>query len=259
MKILITGGNGYIAKSIYNVLKDKYDITSITRKDFDLTDSFETLKYFSDKYFDVVIHCAVSGGSRLKPDNWDVLDDNLKMYYNLLNCKNKFTKLIHFGSGAELIAQYTPYGLSKHIIRQSILGKDNFYNIRIFGVFDENELDTRFIKGNIKKYINNQPITIHQNKFMDFFYMKDLVSLVEYYILNENLPSEVNCSYNEKYTLSNIANIINSLGNYRVNVDYNTEGMTEDYNFKDTNPLPNIPFIGLENGIKQVYNKLVNK
>ena len=259
MKILITGGNGYIAKSIYNVLKDKYDITSITRKDFDLTDSFETLKYFSDKYFDVVIHCAVSGGSRLKPDNWDVLDDNLKMYYNLLNCKNKFTKLIHFGSGAELIAQNTPYGLSKHIIRQSILEKDNFYNIRIFGVFDENELDTRFIKGNIKKYLNNQSITIHQDKFMDFFYMKDLVSLVEYYILNENLPSEVNCSYSEKYTLSNIANIINSLGNYRVNVDYNTEGMTEDYNFKDTNPLPNIPFIGLENGIKQVYNKLVNK
>ena len=256
MKILITGGNGYIAKSIYNVLKDKYDITSITRKDFDLTDSFETLKYFSDKYFDVVIHCAVSGGSRLKPDNWDVLDDNLKMYYNLLNCKNKFTKLIHFGSGAELIAQNTPYGLSKHIIRQSILGKDNFYNIRIFGVFDENELDTRFIKGNIKKYINNQPITIHQNKFMDFFYMKDLVSLVEYYILNENLPSEVNCSYNEKYTLSNIANIINSLDNYRVNVDYNTEGMAEDYNFKDINPLPNIPFVGLENGIKQVYNNI---
>ena len=256
MKILITGGNGYIAKSIYNVLKDKYDITSITRKDFDLTDSFETLKYFSDKYFDVVIHCAVSGGSRLKPDNWDVLDDNLKMYYNLLNCKNKFTKLIHFGSGAELIAQNTPYGLSKHIIRQSILGKNNFYNIRIFGVFDENELDTRFIKGNIRKYLNNQPITIHQDKFMDFFYMKDLVSLVEYYILNENLPSEVNCSYNEKYTLSNIANIINSLDNYRVNVDYNTEGMAEDYNFKDINPLPNIPFVGLENGIKQVYNNI---
>ena len=256
MRILITGGNGYIAKSLFSNLYSKYKIVSITRQDFDLTDSFETIKYFSDKYFDIIIHCAVSGGSRLKSDDWDVLDDNLKMYYNLLNCKNKFTKLIHFGSGAELIAQNTPYGLSKHIIRQSILGKDNFYNIRIFGVFDENELDTRFIKGNIKKYINNQPITIHQNKFMDFFYMKDLVSLVEYYILNENLPSEVNCSYNEKYTLSNIANIINSLGNYRVNVDYNTEGMAEDYNFKDINPLPNIPFIGFRNGIKQVYNIL---
>ena len=259
MKILITGGNGYIAKSLYNTLKDKYNITCITKQDFDLTNSSDTLEYFSDKHFDIVIHCAVSGGSRLKQETWNDMDSNLKMYYNLLNCKNKFTKLIHFGSGAELIAQNTPYGLSKHIIRQSILEKDNFYNIRIFGVFDENELDTRFIKGNIKKYLNNQSITIHQDKFMDFFYMKDLVSLVEYYILNENLPSEVNCSYNEKYTLSNIANIINSLGNYRVNVDYNTEGMAEDYNFKYPNPLPNIPFIGLENGIKQVYNKLVNK
>lgn len=256
MRILITGGNGYIAKSLFNNLYSKYKIVSITRQDFDLTGSFETIKYFSDKYFDIIIHCAVGGGSRLKSDDWDVLDDNLKMYYNLLNCKNKFTKLIHFGSGAELIAQNNPYGLSKHVIRQSILGKDNFYNIRIFGVFDENELDTRFIKGNIKKYINNQSITIHQDKFMDFFYMKDLVSLVEYYILNENLPLEVNCSYSEKYTLSNIANIINSLGNYRVNVDYNTEGMAEDYNFKDINPLPNIPFIGLRNGIKQVYDKL---
>ena len=38
MKILITGGNGYIAKNLYNAFKDKYDVTSITRQDFDLTD-----------------------------------------------------------------------------------------------------------------------------------------------------------------------------------------------------------------------------
>jgi GDP-L-fucose synthase len=256
MKILITGKSGYIARSIHSYLYSKYDITIVGRQDFDLTDQFETLKYFSNKYFDVVIHCAVSGGSRLKPDNWDVLDDNLKMYYNLLNYNNKFKKLIHFGSGAEIYSPETPYGLSKKVISKSISEKENFYNLRIYGVFDENELDTRFIKTNIKRYINKEPIIIHQDKFMDFFYMKDLVSLVEYYILNENLPSEVNCSYSEKYTLSNIANIINSLDNYRVSIDYNTEGMAEDYNFKYPNPFPNIPFIGLENGIKQVYNIL---
>jgi dTDP-4-dehydrorhamnose reductase len=49
MNILITGGNGYVAKSIYSALHTKYNITTITRQDFDLTDSFETLKYFSDK------------------------------------------------------------------------------------------------------------------------------------------------------------------------------------------------------------------
>ena len=35
MKILITGANGYIGKSLYNALKDKYDVTAVTRTDFD--------------------------------------------------------------------------------------------------------------------------------------------------------------------------------------------------------------------------------
>ena len=42
MKILITGGNGYIARSIYSILHNKYDITTIGRKDFDLTDWKQT-------------------------------------------------------------------------------------------------------------------------------------------------------------------------------------------------------------------------
>ena len=32
MKILITGGNGYVAQSLYNAFKDNYDITLITKK-----------------------------------------------------------------------------------------------------------------------------------------------------------------------------------------------------------------------------------
>ena len=257
MKILITGGNGYIAKSLYNELKDKYDITLITRKDLDLTDSFETIKYFSDKQFDVIIHCAVSGGSRLRPDTKNDLDNNLKMYYNLLSCNNKFKKLLHFGSGAEIHAQDTPYGLSKHVIRQSILDKDNFYNLRIFAVFDENELDTRFIKSNIKKYINKEPIEIHQNIFMDFFYMKDLVMLVDYCILNNNIPKEINCIYNNVCTLEKIAMLINELDKHKVSiikVDPN-EGKGY-YGGKDWLYLP---FIGLEQGIKEMYNKLKNE
>jgi GDP-L-fucose synthase len=253
MRILITGGNGYIAKSLYNVLYSKYEMVSVTRQDFNLTDQFETLKYFSNKYFDIIIHCAVSGGNRLESDNWEVMDNNLKMYYNLLNCKNKFGKLIHFGSGAETITPETPYGLSKKVIANSISEIDNFYNIRIFGVFDEDELDTRFIKGNIKRYINKESMIIHHDKFMDFFYMKDLISLVDYYINNDNPPKQIDCSYDKLYKLSEVANIINGLDDHKVDIQIKKEGITMSYH-GIANVL--LEYTGLKQGIKEVYNKL---
>jgi len=256
MKVLITGGNGYIAKSICKAFKDKYDVTSITRQDFNLT-SFQSMnEFFQNKYFDVVIHCAVQGGSRLKAESYKDMDANLILYYNLLQHKPHYNKLIHFGSGAEVSAPESPYGLSKRVIANSISEIDNFYNIKIFGVFDENELDTRFIKGNIKRYINKEPIVIHQDKLMDFFYMKDLISLVDYYINNNNLPKQMDCSYVGLYKLSEIANMINNLDDYKVDVHIEKEEPTLSY-CGISNTL--LSFVGLEQGIKEVYNILKNK
>ena len=132
MKILITGENGYIAKSIYSALYSKYDITTVTRQDFDLTCWASTSEFFHDKSFDVVIHTATSGGSRLKEETDLVIRENLLMYRNLLNHQDKFTKFISFGSGAELNNPVTPYGISKQAIADSMFSKPNFLNLRIF-------------------------------------------------------------------------------------------------------------------------------
>ena len=249
MKILITGGNGYIAKSLSKNFSEKYDITSVTRKDFDLSDPIETFKWFQGKKFDVVIHTAIVGGSRLSPDGPDVLRQNLMMYYNLLSNKKSFGKLISFGSGAELFQKETSYGMSKRIISESIKNTDNFYNLRVFAVFDENELDRRFIKSSINRYINKQPIVIHSEKIMDFFYMQDLISLVEYYMITDNPEKEINCSYQGKKTLLEIASIINDLYSYTVPVF--TE--TKDYGFYcGVSNLP-IKVSGLQSGIEKTY------
>ena len=183
------------------------------------------------------------------------MDNNLKIYYNLLKNKNHFNKLINLGSGAEIYIPDTPYGLSKKVISNSILNKDNFYNLRIFGVFDENELDTRFIKTNIKRYINKEAIQIHEVKFMDFFYMQDLIKVVEYYINEGNPPKEFDCVYSEtSYTLFGLAHLITKLDNYEVDI-INQGKNGDDYISKYRTILP-IEFIGLEQGIKEVYNKL---
>jgi len=256
MKILITGGNGYVGKSLFNALKDKYETISISRKDFDLSNFEQTKSFFKDKYFDVVIHCAVAGGSRLKQDGIDVLDNNLKMYYNLLSNQSCYCKFINFGSGAEYNSPDSFYGKSKSIISESIRYKSNFYNIIIYAVFDENELDTRFIKANIKRYINKEPMLVSSTKKMTFFYMPDLIKLVNHIIKkeSENLSHLNYASYIENYSLLQICNRINKLDNYEVNI-YTEDKKELDYvsNFKSEYSLN---YIGLAQGIKLTYEKL---
>lgn len=260
IKILITGGGGYIGKSLYSNLKQQnsYDVTSITRHDFDLTNSNAVNAWFNGKYFDVVIHTAVVGGSRLKPDNAQVLDYNLIMYYNLLQQKSHYNKFIHFGSGAEIHNPESPYGLSKRVIANSISEIDNFYNIRIYGVFDENELDTRFVKSNIKRYINREPMLI-QDKRMSFFYMQDLITLVKYHITTDpyELMPESNCAYVASTSLMDIANMINELDYYKVPIYMDTQPGV-DYESSLNAPY-GLNYIGLKQGIQNVYDNLLHK
>lgn len=255
MKILITGSNGYIAKSIIKNLKDKNEIIPLSRSDADLTKINEVNNFFDKhKNFDVIIHTAITGGSRLKIENSDTIDQNVKMYYNLLENKNKFNKFISFGSGAEIYSLNTPYGISKKLIADSMKDKVNFLNMRIFACFDHNELNTRFIKSNVLKYINKESIEIYENKKMDFFHMNDLLNLINFYIHEKKLPKEINCCYKEKYHLNDIAEIINNLDNYKVKINLNNK-KNKDY-IGDFN-LP-IDYIGLEKGIKLVYENLKN-
>jgi GDP-L-fucose synthase len=255
MKILITGANGYIGKTLYNSLNIKYDVIPLSKKELDVTNLKQVKDYLKHKYFDIVIHCAVEGGLRLEPENSSILDSNLKMYYNLLECKDHFNKFFYFGSGAE--EQDTFYGLSKKVLNQSIQDKDNFHNIRIFAVFDENELKSKFVKTNIYNYITRKDIQIFQNKYMDFFYMDDLITLMDYCIITNNLPKEINCSYNYSLTLYDVAQIINNLSDYKVNINIEEWGMAPIFNGSFTDL--GLTYIGLEQGIKNVYNKLKNE
>jgi nucleoside-diphosphate-sugar epimerase len=259
LKILITGGNGYIGKSLFNALKDKHEVTCISREDFDLSNFEDTKDFFKYKYFDVLIHCAITGGSRLKEDTIDTFDNNLRMYYNLLNNQHCYGKFINFGSGAEYNNPDSFYGKSKSIISESIKYKSNFYNIIIYAVFDENELDTRFIKANIKRYINNEPMLVSSNKKMTFFYMQDLIKLVNHIIDTE--PKKLFhlnwASYIESYSLLEIANIINCLGDYKVDI-YRGDSSEGDY-VSNFNAEYSLNYIGLMQGIKLAYEKLKTK
>lgn len=256
MKILITGSNGYIGNSLLGNLKE-YDITTLHRGVVDLLDSSSVDEFFSDQFFDIVIHSASVGGNRLVRDDESVYEQNITMFNNIHNNNEHFNKLISFGSGVEMIKS-DPYSLSKRVIRDTIMNTPKYYNIRIFGVFDSNELDRRFIKSNIIRYTNNEKMEIHQNKNMDFFYMGDLIKLVNYFINNDNPPKEVDCSYSDKYSLLDVANIINTLDDHTVPIDI-TGGNVNDSYVGDGLVLDELPLdlIGLISGIKEMYKNYI--
>lgn len=273
MNVLVTGANGFIGSNIVTKLRNnsKFTVFCGTRTTINLLSTHDVQKYIEDNKIDSIIHCAIEGGSRLKKDDGETFYRNILMYENLI--KSNYKLFINLASGAEFdrindinnmseadIFVNVPkdyYGLSKNIISKSLTQFTFGHNLRIFGCFYHNELDTRFIKNNIKNYINKKPITIHQDKYMDYIYLDDLYTTIEYYLNNPpNVSTDINMSYSNKYKLSDIANIINNLDDYKVdiNVEEKQLGLSYTGSSKLLSSL-NLNLKGLELGIKEIYDR----
>ena len=138
---------------------------------------------------------------------------------------------------------------------------ENIINLRLFGCFGPLEEDNRFIKASLKNMLKGRNIIVHKDRYMDFFYVDDLVTVIEHYIKNINklneLPKDLNLTYPEKYTLLEMGNYINSLTNYSVDVILQSEGLGLDYTgcSEKLSDL-NLDLIGLDEGICQVMKHL---
>jgi nucleoside-diphosphate-sugar epimerase len=265
--ILITGSNGYIARNIAKRLRG-CEVTLTNRTNLNPLNESDVDNFFKDKYFDVVLHTAIKGGTRLSPDQPDFVYQNCLMHFNILKNSNSYGKYISFGSGAELDrttnvdedSDYLnplpidPYGMSKILIAKSGETFNKFYNIRIFNIFCEDELPTRMIKGNIFRYINKEKMVIHQDKYMDFMYFDDFMKIINYYIQNEKCPKSINCSYENKYLLSDIALIINNLDSHKVEVEIQDGQLGKSYTGKFELDHYGIEVNNLERGIQQCYS-----
>lgn len=227
MHILITGGNGNLATILKTSLSSTHNVEAPGRAEMNMLDMDHIKQYLQNKTFDVVIHTAIKGGRRTRPDTHEDVYNNMLMLENLLWFKDKFKMILNMDSGAiynraedmfkrkETDIRSIPkdyYGFSKYMIYHRGLACDNFFNIRIFNIFHEAEEPDRFIARCVNVAKNGGVLEIYENKYFDFFYKDDFVSVVKYYIDNvgnkEKLFKTLNLSYEEKYTLTDIAKII---------------------------------------------------
>lgn len=297
--VLVTGARGYIGTSILRCLSNDFNITGLSRSDCDLTDVVQTDMLIdalldSSVHFDSVVHCAVAGGSRNSVDSDDVISKNEAMFAFIVKLQKLgiVDRIINIGSGAEYdrrlpitknssrdeLHPIDPYGLSKQLIQSKMNTLNNAFTLRVYGVFDENEISTRFIRSALLNYIYELPICVYKsiNASMDFIYMQDFISILKLYLVcnvPHSLFKEVDCVYEDNISMYGISKFINTINDYSVQIIINdsaSHSFNGSYQGDPSNLIQlvhtsntltdydGIKLIGLREGIRTMYNKLKN-
>ena len=195
MKVCVLGAGGFVGKNLIHGMEN-WD--GVTRQDLDLTDQYAVEEYFKTHTYDVVVHCAVIGGSRLTADDGRVTHKNILMFENVVRVFKG--KLLYFSSGAALrgTPPTDPYGLSKWIIDRRIETIPNAYSLRIWGCYGPGELPTRF-SAVCKR---DGHVVIERDRYFDFVDIEYVRNVVFDYVHGYLTDKEYNLVYPEKLLLS---------------------------------------------------------
>jgi len=277
MNILITGANGFLAKELiaYFSQNPQNNLIPASYKMLDVTNAQQVSDFFDAKNIDIVVHTAIKGGKRGTKDSIDDFFYNITMFNNLLNCSHKYSTMFNFGSGAAFdrnsniefakesdVHNCYPqdyYGLSKNLISRKITDLNSkVFNLRLFGCFGTFEEEQRFMRAAFKKTANGQPIIIHQNKYMDYFYAQDVGRVIEHIVNNQdkNMPRDINLCYQQKHKLTDIANKIIYLTESKKPVIIQESHLANSYTGcgKRLSRM-NIELVGLDKGIEGYIEK----
>jgi GDP-L-fucose synthase len=274
-KILITGGGGFIAKSLYEHLRLEHTVLIEGRDELNLLDSSGTLKYIKDGQFDVVIHTANHDAAprfSTKDPNL-VLENNLKMFFNIVRCEDYFGKMIYYGSGAEFGRQnWIPkmketyfdenvpqdqYGLAKYAMTKHALLSNNIYNLRLFGVFGEHDdWRYRFISNACCKAVLDMPITFRKNVFFDFLYIQDLVKITKWFIDNKSSEKVYNICSGQTHDYQSLAKRIVNISSKNLEVKSLFDGLGDEYSGDNSlllSEIQDFEFTPINDAIKSMY------
>jgi len=299
VKILITGGAGFIGKKLANLLKDKHDVHILDKNpDADLTQEFKTF-YFDmsekhlfddlDKDYDIVYHLAAQSGgyySLINPQ--DDCDWNCKATVNLVEfClsikprKVVFTSsMAVYGNGSS-VTEDSPtnpisfYGVSK-------LASENYikllnehssitYSIyRLFATYGSDQDLNNLHQGIVSIYLSHAikngeiPITGRMDRVRCLVHVNDVCSSLEQSMINRQTDNNTYNVLNEEVCTpkSIIDTISNSMGK-KIKIIEN-EGYSGDQTFitGDNAKLKSTgwsPSLNLDQGVSEFYNNIRGK
>ena len=279
-KVLITGGSGFIARSLYEHFSNSYfsplekNIYCLGRQELDLLDTKKVFNFIKKHDFDVVIHSATYDAvpEFTVKDSNRVLENNLKMFFNISRCKDHFGKMIYFGSGAEAgrdnwipkmteeyIEKQVPkdqYAYSKFVMNEHTNLSKNIYNLRLFGLFGKfDDWRYRFISNACCKATLGRPIVINQNIFFDYLYIRDFTQIVQWFIENTPEHKSYNICTGKSHDYGTLARKIAKISNKSIEILLKNTEMRKEYSGDNTRLQSELQhqFTDIDASIKELY------
>ena len=265
MKIAVLGAGGFLGKYLSATLNVTHTVIPVTRDTLDLLDFYQVTQWLANTGPDVIINCVSSSGStRVDDINYSDVQKDLAIFLNFFNSTQDF-RFINIGSGAEFdrrqpihmakesdIFRCRPlesYGFAKNIISRLCLEKNNFYTLRLFGCFNNQEPESRLFK----RFLNDK-IDIINNKWFDYITIEDFAIIVEHYCaIEQPTHQDINCVYQDKFLISDILELLVKTHQLNKQIQVNSStSSTWAYYTGDGTKLAglNLALGGLEEGIR---------
>lgn len=284
MRILLTGGSGFIGKNMIEIFHGTHEILAPTHSVLDLNDELSVSDWFRKYKIDAVLHAATKPGHRNAIDPAQIAVTNLHMFSNLLEASRKaeVERFLFLGSGSEFdmrnyrpkmkeasLGDYIPAddtGFSKYICTRMIQGMPGYVNIRFFGIFGKYEdYVIRFISNAICKTLFDLPITLRQNRRFDYTYIDDGVRAIECFLtapIEQLKYNDYNVTPSESVSLFELAELVRRIsGKEDLPIIVGTPGEGIEYSGNNTRfreLFPDFEFTPIEDSVRLLYNWYVS-
>jgi len=244
--LLITGGSGFIGRNLAEHFAPEREVLAPGHAELDLLDADAVRDYLKKHRVDAVAHCATKPGHRNAVDPTGLVEANTRMFFNLARCSDLYRKMVFVGSGAVYdMRHYEPkmpetyfdahvpadeHGFSKYIAAKYIERSGDIVELRVFGIFGRYEdYAIRFISNAICKTIFGLPITLRQDRHLDYLYIDDLPQVVDHFIANDAAHTAYNVTPDAAIGLYAMAEKVRAISGADVPIVVAGEGVGIEY------------------------------